>query len=201
MTDIQFVPAGSSLEVSAFDLDSYSTGTNDQGQALYEFDGIEMTAEQAEEHADYFMADPEDTYHHSDSQGGADEALPDSILDGLYAVNDALGGEGAAEFYADELLGLGESRMDEVLANTGMSRDEIQANAAAVMIDMADTVGIPHDYLMNELQADIERVRASGSHAAVRVMREVIADSIAGKYHEAMTAWDNLRAAMKHAQR
>ena len=183
------------FSVETYDLPSYSSGVNDQGEALYELDGIEMTKAQAEDFKDYFFDDDEDD--HSLSQGNDTESLPDTILSGLNAVNDALGGGGVAEFYADELLGLGESRMDSVVSSSGMSREEIQSHATAVMIDMAAQVGMSSDYLMNELQNDINRVRSLNSQSGLKLLREAIADGIAGEYDSAMTKWDRLRRALQ----
>ena len=191
--DYQTADYGFSVETC--DLPSYSSGVNDQGEALYELDGIEMTKAQAEDFKDYFFDDDEDD--HSLSQGNDTESLPDTILSGLNAVNDALGGGGVAEFYADELLGLGESRMDSVVSSSGMSREEIQSHATAVMIDMAAQVGMPSDYLMNELQNDINRVRSLNSQSGLKLLREAIADGIAGDYRSAMTKWDRLRGVLK----
>ena len=192
MMDYQTADYGFSVET--YDLPSYSSGVNDQGEALYELDGIEMTKAQAEDFKDYFFDDEDD---HSLSQGNDTESLPDTILSGLNAVNDALGGGGVAEFYADELLGLGESRMDSVVSSSGMSREEIQSHAAAVMINMAAQVGMPSDYLMNELQNDINRVRSFNSQSGLKLLREAIADGIAGDYDSAMTKWDRLRRALQ----
>lgn len=189
--DYQTTDYGFSVETC--DLPSYSSGVNDQGEALYELDGIEMTKAQAEDFKDYFFDDEDD---HSFSQDNDTESLPDAILSGLNAVNAALGGGGVAEFYADELLGLGESRMDSVVSSSGMSREEVQSHATAVMIDMAAQVGMPSDYLMNELQNDINRVRSIGSPSGLKMLREAIADGIAGDYRTAMTKWDRLRGVL-----
>jgi len=45
--DYQTADYGFSVET--YDLPSYSSGVNDQGEALYELDGIEMTKAQAED--------------------------------------------------------------------------------------------------------------------------------------------------------
>ncbi|HDZ8884455.1 hypothetical protein J4G65_07215 [Aeromonas allosaccharophila] len=182
------------FSVETYDLPSYSCGVNDQGEALYELDGIEMTKAQAEDFKDYFFDDEDD---HSFSQDNDTESLPSEIISGLDAVNNALGGSGVAEFYADELLGLGESRMASLVSSSGMSREEIQSHATAVMIDMAAQVGIPSDYLMNELQNDINRVRSLNSQSGLKLLREAIADGIAGDYRSAMTKWDRLRGVLK----
>ncbi|MEH8198242.1 hypothetical protein [Aeromonas allosaccharophila] len=186
------------ITVDTYSMDSYTAGTNDQGEALYVLDGIEMTAAQAEEHKDHFMAEAE--MDHADTQGADNDTLPETVMDGLFAINNVLGGEGAAEFYADELLGMGDDRMADVMSASGMSREEIQSHAEAVIIDMASHVGMPHDFLMNELQADINKVRASRSKAAMKEMHEVITAGIAGDYHSAMGRWDRLRGAMKAAK-
>lgn len=182
------------FSVETYDLPSYSCGVNDQGEALYELDGIEMTKAQAEDFKDYFFDDEDD---HSFSQDNDTESLPSEIISGLDAVNNALGGSGVAEFYADELLGLGESRMASLVSSSGMSREEIQSHATAVMIDMAAQVGIPSDYLMNELQNDINSVRSLNSQSGLKLLREAIADGIAGDYRSAMTKWDRLRGVLK----
>lgn len=196
MIDFEIIPAGHSVGVETYDLPSYSTGNNDQGQALYSFDGIEMTAEQAADYADFFLSDdvPDQSSNYPTSD---DERLPEEILNGLDVVNDALGGNGAAEFYADELLGMNQSRMDEVLLSTGKSREELQSYAQAVLIDMADTVGIPHEDLMQDLEADIHRVRDSGSNAAMNLMHSILTSGIAGDYKGAMTDWVRLRKALR----
>ncbi|MBS4710292.1 hypothetical protein J4G57_20820, partial [Aeromonas caviae] len=69
--DYQTTDYGFSVETC--DLPSYSSGVNDQGEALYELDGIEMTKAQAEDFKDYFFDDEDD---HSLSQGNDTESLP-----------------------------------------------------------------------------------------------------------------------------
>jgi len=182
-----------SMTVDTYGMDGSAVGTNDFGEALYDLGGVQMTAEQAEDNAGFFEAD-DDGY--GNSSHDQDETLPESIIYSFSRINDALGG-GAADFIADELLGIGDSRMNEVVAGTHMSQDEIQSHATAVMIDLAHNIGMPSDMLAAELQSDITAIRSMKSARATSEMHEVIADAVAGNYHDAMARWDRLRGAMR----
>ena len=170
---------------------------NDSGETVYDIGGVEMTEAQANENAEWYEASEQDY------ENEYEDSLPSPITESLNRINSVLGG-GAADFIASELLGVstgGGSRMNEVLAGTNMERVEIESHTTAVMIDLAQTVGMNHDMLMNELNHDIHAVRQMGSPRALNEMHEAIASAIAGHYHGAMSRWDKLRTAMAHVKR
>lgn len=187
--------------VDTYGMDGASVGMNDFGQPLYDIGGVTMTAEQAEENAHFFEAG-DDGYGNNgydqddDGYNYVDESLPEPMMEGLFRINDALGG-GAANFMADQLLGTGDDRMDEVLRATNMDKAEVQSYANAVMIDLAANVGMDHNMLMDELGKDIAYIRGSGSDRAMNEMHQIITDAVSGYYDDAMTRWDNLRGVMK----
>lgn len=191
--------AGGSMEIQTYGMDGKSVGMNDFGEPLYDFGGVTMTEAQANENSDYFLAE-DDGYGNSswdqDDDYEYDDTLPAPMLEGLHRINDALGGEGAADFIASELLAMGESRMDEVLRATHMDKAEVQSYANAVLIDLAADVGMDHNMLMNELGKDIKTIRSMRSDRGMNEMHDIISSAVAGRYDEAMKQWDRLRGAL-----
>ncbi|NDO83175.1 hypothetical protein CJP72_21100 [Citrobacter sp. NCU1] len=185
------VSHGGNIEIDTYSMSDYSVGTNHEGKALYVVDDVEMTDEQLEDNMHYYESDDSDDDEY-DSAGD----FPETITEQLYQINDVLGG-GAAEFYASELLGIGESRMGEVMRGTHQSRDAIQSHAEATLHHMAAAVGMNGDMLMSELNKDIATVRGMRSKVGTEALHAAITDAMTGNYHGAMTRWNRLRGALQ----
>lgn len=193
--DFSPAPMRGDIEVDSYSLPEYSVGVNDNGEALYSFNGLEMTEAQrdslfgvSEETCTIEQAHNLDTYV---EQSESNEGNDNPVYEKLSLIHNAVGDVG--QFYSDALFGDNHEAMNEVFHVTGMEQDEINSYAHSVLADISNEIGANYDQMVSMLEQDIAHIKSTGSEAGYKVLDSAIKKAFKGDYHGAMSLWDGYR--------
>ncbi|MFM5598213.1 hypothetical protein ACET7H_00915 [Aeromonas veronii] len=195
IVDFSHAPMRGDIEVDSYNLPDYSMGVNDEGEPLYSFNGLEMTAAQrdslfgvSEETCTPEQSQNLDTYIENKENGQRDYH---PVTQGLVTINKAIGDVG--QFYSDALFNGAPEAMDTVSQATGMERDEINSYAYSILADISNEFGTDYNQMVEMLEQDISHIKSTGSEAGYKVLNSAIKKAFKGDYQGAMSLWDGYR--------
>ncbi|QWZ85770.1 hypothetical protein [Aeromonas sp. FDAARGOS 1404] len=195
INDFSHAPMRGDIEVDSYNLPEYSVGMNDNGEALYSFNGLEMTEAQrdslfgvSEETCTIEQEHNLDTYVESTEN---DESNQHPIYSKLDTINKASGDVG--QFYSDALFNNDHEAMASVSNATGMEQDEINSYAYAVLADISNELGADYNQMVEMLEQDISHIKSTRSEAGYKVLDSAIKKAFKGDYQGAMSLWDGYR--------
>ncbi|MGN5146117.1 hypothetical protein [Aeromonas veronii] len=198
IADFSHAPMRGDIEVDSYNLPEYSMGVNDEGEPLYSFNGLEMTAAQrdslfgvSEETCTPEQSRNLDTYIENKENGQRDSH---PVIQGLVTINKASGDVG--QFYSDALFNGAPEAMDSVSQATGMERDEINSYAYSILADISNEFGTDYNQMVEMLEQDISHIKSTGSEAGYKVLDSAIKKAFKGDYQGAMSLWDGYRKIM-----
>lgn len=193
--DFSPAPMRGDIEVNADTTHDYTVGINDEGEAIYSFNGWEMTAAQR----DSLFGVSEETCTSEQSQNldtyvvntENDESNQHPIHSKLETINEAIGDVG--QFYSDALFNGAPEAMVSVYQATGMEQDEINSYAYSILADISNEFGTDYNQMVSMLEQDISHIKSTGSEAGYKVLDSAIKKAFKGDYHGAMSLWDGYR--------
>ena len=189
IADFSHAPMRGDIEVDSYNLPEYSMGVNDEGEPLYSFNGLEMTAAQRD--SLFGVSRNLDTYIENKENGQRDSH---PVIQGLVTINKASGDVG--QFYSDALFNGAPEAMDSVSQATGMERDEINSYAYSILADISNEFGTDYNQMVEMLEQDISHIKSTGSEAGYKVLDSAIKKAFKGDYQGAMSLWDGYRKIM-----